>query len=83
MANQIVQAEAEVDAKIQAEATRVLDDMGITVSQALRMMLMHIAREKRLPFAVGQETLEALHEARSGHLKRYKNVADMLDDLDA
>ena len=38
-----------VDPEVKAEATKVLDDLGISMSSALNMILRNIARRKRLP----------------------------------
>ena len=47
-ANAIVQA--RVNAKVKAEAAAVLDNMGLTVSDAVRILLTRVAREGALPF---------------------------------
>ena len=41
-----------VDEKVKAKATAALESMGITVSDAVRMMLVRVAKEKALPFEV-------------------------------
>ena len=46
--NALVQA--RINGEIKEEATTVLAAMGLTVSDAVRMMLTRIAREKALPF---------------------------------
>ncbi len=46
--------------------------MGLTVSDAFRIMLTRIAREKALPFdplIPNAETIEAMKEARRGNLE--------------
>ncbi len=40
-----------IDPAIKSEAAAVLAEMGLTFSDACRMVLTWIAREKRLPFA--------------------------------
>ena len=47
-ANAVVRA--RIDEDIKEEATVVLESMGLTVSDAFRMMLTRVAREKALPF---------------------------------
>ena len=49
MANQLVQV--RVDKEIKDEAAVVLAAMGLTVSEAVRLLLTRVAREKELPFA--------------------------------
>ena len=84
MANSVIQT--SIDEKINAEAASVLAEMGMTVSQAIRMMLTRVAQEKRLPFdpvlTPREETLVALQEARSESLKSYANMTELLQDLD-
>ena len=41
---------ARIDPKIKSEAAAVLDAMGLSVSDAFRMLLTRVAREKALPF---------------------------------
>ena len=41
---------ARIDEHIKAEAAAVLETMGLTVSDAFRLMMVRIAREKKLPF---------------------------------
>ena len=38
-----------VDPEVKAEATKVLDDLGISMSSALNLILRNIARRRRLP----------------------------------
>lgn len=59
-ANSVVRA--RIDAHIKEEATEVLAAMGLTVSDALRIMLTRVAREKALPFeplVPNAETIQA------------------------
>jgi DNA-damage-inducible protein J len=47
-ANAIVQA--RINATVKAQATAVLDNMGLTVSDAVRILLTRVAKEGALPF---------------------------------
>src|SRR5258707_9958233 len=63
---------ARIDEKTKAEAATVLAAMGLTVSDAFRMLLFRVAREKALPFEPlipNAETIAAIEEARRGELK--------------
>ena len=58
-----------IDEQIKEEATIVLAAMGLTVSDALRMMLTRVVREQSLPFeplVPNATTIKAMREARSG-----------------
>lgn len=77
---------ARIDERIKAEASVVLSAMGLTVSDAFRMMLTRIAAEKALPFeplVPNTETIEAMKEARRGGLPRFTSVDALLADLNA
>jgi DNA-damage-inducible protein J len=71
---------------IKEEATAVLASMGLTVSDAFRMMLTRVAREKALPFeplVPNAEIIEAMKEARSGKLASFDNLDALRADLNA
>jgi DNA-damage-inducible protein J len=76
---------ARIDERIKKQATRVLDDMGLSVSDAIRMMLIRVAAEKALPFDVkvpNAVTARTLRKANRGEdLKRSKNAADLFGKL--
>jgi DNA-damage-inducible protein J len=78
-ANALVQT--RIDGKIKREATVVLEAIGLTVSDAVRLMLTRVAREKALPFeplVPNKETIAAMKEAHDGILETVT-----LDDLQA
>ncbi|MHB0925270.1 MAG: type II toxin-antitoxin system RelB/DinJ family antitoxin [Gallionellaceae bacterium] len=78
---------ARIDEHIKEEASVVLAAMGLTVSDAFRIMLTRIAREKALPFeplVPNDVTIQAMKDARSGvNMKSFKNVDDLMADLNA
>ncbi len=83
-ANQLVQA--RIDGAVKEEAAAVLAAMGLTISDAVRLLLTKVAQEKALPFAPlvpNSVTIEAMKEARRGGLPRFGSVQDLLDDLHA
>ena len=84
MPKQLVQA--RVDAAVKEEAAAVLAAMGLTVPDAVRLLLTRVADEKTLPFAPlvpDAATVEAMREARRGDLPRFATVEDLFDDLHA
>ena len=75
---------ARIDKHIKEEATVVLEAMGLTVSDAFRIMLTRVAHEKALPFeplVPNAETIEAMKEARRGGLTSFANVEELMADL--
>ena len=43
---------ARIDSETKARATEALSAMGLSVSDAIRLLLMRVADERRLPFVV-------------------------------
>jgi DNA-damage-inducible protein J len=83
-ANAVVRA--RIDGSIKEEATAVLAAMGLTPSDAFRILLTRVAKEKALPFAPlipNEETIAAMKEARKGKLKSFTSVDDLMADLNA
>ena len=77
---------ARIDERIKEEASIVLGAMGLTVSDAFRMMMMRIAAEKALPFdpmVPNEETIGAMKAARRGDLIKAGSPADLLASLNA
>jgi len=77
---------ARIDERVKKEASHVLDEIGLTVSDAIRLLMIRIARDKALPFEVrvpNAETIAAMEEARRGEGKTYSSVAEMMKDLNA
>lgn len=71
---------------MKAEAAAVLAAMGLTVSDAVRLLLTKIAREKALPFEPlipNDATIAAMKEAREGKGQRFATVHDLMADLHA
>lgn len=77
---------ARIDEHIKDEATAVLAAMGLTVSDAFRLLLTRVAHDKALPFeplVPNAVTIEAMKEARRGGLKSFATVEDLMADLNA
>ena len=75
-----------IDAAVKEEAAAVLAAMGLTVSDAVRLLLTRIAREHALPFdplIPNAETVEAMKEARQGKLASFASVEALMADLNA
>jgi DNA-damage-inducible protein J len=82
--NALVQT--RIDGVVKDEASAVLAAMGLTVSDAVRMMLTRIAHDKALPFEPlrpNPATIAAMQEARRGQLRSFGSVDALMSDLDA
>jgi DNA-damage-inducible protein J len=73
-----------VDETVKESATATLAEMGLSVSDAVRMMLVRVAAEKALPFEVkipNATTIKAMKEADRGKGKRYRTPEEALKAL--
>ena len=69
-ANQLVQT--RIDGAIKEEAAAVLAAMGLTVSDAVRLLLTKVAQDKALPFEPlipNETTIAAMRAARAGDVE--------------
>jgi len=77
---------ARVHEEIKEEATVVLSEIGLTLSDAFRMLVIRIAREKALPFeplVPNAKTIEAIKAARRGNLITASSLDNLLTELNA
>ena len=75
-----------VDEAIKAQAAATLAEMGLSVSDAVRMLLVRVAAERALPFDVrvpNAETATAIQELETGRGARFESVNHLLADLNA
>lgn len=76
---------ARIDSDTKARATEALEAMGLSVSDAIRLLLLRVADEKRLPFAVqvpNTTTAKAMNELESDNGRRFDNADELFNDLD-
>jgi DNA-damage-inducible protein J len=84
MANTVVRA--RIDERVKEEAAAVLATIGLTVSDAFRLMMIRIAKEKALPFeplVPNAETVDAMKAARRGDLVTVDTPDKLLASLNA
>lgn len=73
-----------IDKRVKAKAAKALSAMGLSVSDAVRVLLTRVAAEKALPFELKvPSTAAAMKEARAGGLTSFSSVSDLMADLDA
>ena len=74
---------ARIDQATKDEATVILDTIGLTVSDAFRLMMRRIVAEKRLPFdplVPNATTLAAIDDANRGDLDTVDSV-DSVEEM--
>jgi DNA-damage-inducible protein J len=75
-----------IEKRIKTQAAKTLAAMGLSVSDAVRVLLTRVAKEKSLPFEVkvpNAATAEAMQEARKAKLRSFRKVPDLMADLNA
>ena len=77
---------ARIDSKTKDRAADALEAMGLSISDAIRLLMLRIADERRLPFEVkvpNATTRKALAELETGKGKRFASVDALMKDLHA
>ena len=77
---------ARIDEDLKREAAAVLETIGLTPSDAFRLMMVRIAREKRLPFeplVPNAETISAMEAARRGETVKVGGIDSLIADLNS
>jgi len=75
---------ARVDEKLKERATVVLGAMGLTVSDAVRLLLIKTVAERKLPFEIhtpNAETMEAMRAADRGEGQRFDSAEALFKEL--
>lgn len=77
---------ARIDGRVKEQAVRVLGEMGLSVSDAIRLLLVRVAAEKAFPFEVkvpNFETIEAIKAGRRGEVSAARSVDELMAQLNA
>ena len=77
---------ARIDSHTKERAAEALEAMGLTISDAIRLLMLRVADERCLPFDVkvpNATTRAAMAELEAGQGKRFASVDDLMADLNA
>ncbi len=77
---------ARIDSDTKTRASHALASMGLSVSDAIRLLMLRIADEQRLPFEIKAPSAisrQALDEIQTGQVQRFATVDDLMADLHA
>lgn len=77
---------ARIDSVTKERASDALQAMGLSVSDAIRLLMLRVADENRLPFEVkvpNVETRKAMAELDAGKGKKFKDIDSLMADLHA
>jgi len=83
-ANAVVRA--RIDENIKEKAAVVLAAIGLTTSDAFRLLMYRVATDGAMPFEPlipNAETIAAMEAARRGEVVTVGSVAELFADLDA
>jgi DNA-damage-inducible protein J len=75
---------ARIDSATKERAADTLADMGLSISDAIRLLMMRIVDERRLPFEVkvpSSTTRKAIAELETGKGKRFATTDALMADL--
>lgn len=77
---------ARIDTVTKERAADALEAMGLSISDAIRLLMLRVADEQKLPFEVrvpNARTRKAIAELESGKGKRFRTVSALMEDLHA
>lgn len=77
---------ARIDLPTKERAAVALEAMGLSISDAIRLLMLRIADEQRLPFDVkvpNAATREAMSELEAGKGTRFESIDALMADLHA
>lgn len=77
---------ARIDGATKQRAIEALDAMGLSVSDAIRLFMLRIADEHRLPFEVrmpSRETRTAIAELEAGEGESFDSITALMGGLNA
>lgn len=77
---------ARIDTITKERAADALEAMGLSISDAIRLLMLRVAEERRLPFEVkvpNAKTKKAIAELQAGKGKKFTSVDDLMADLHA
>jgi DNA-damage-inducible protein J len=77
---------ARIDSATKERAADALASMGLSISDAIRLLMLRVADERRLPFEVkvpNATTRKAIFELEAGKGKRFSSTKALMADLNA
>jgi DNA-damage-inducible protein J len=75
---------ARIDSDTKERAAAALEAMGLSISDAIRLLMHRVADDYRLPFEIkapNNRTRKAMKELELGKNKRFKNINALMEDL--
>lgn len=82
MSTEVVRA--RIDPRVKKQAIAVLSGMGLSVSDAIRMLLIRVAEEQAMPFPLrvpNAKTQQAMQAVKDGEVAEFASVEELFADL--
>ncbi|MCY3770618.1 MAG: type II toxin-antitoxin system RelB/DinJ family antitoxin [Gemmatimonadetes bacterium] len=76
---------ARIDKETKARAKTALQAIGLSMSDAIRLLMVRVANEKRLPFSIQvprPATTKAMKELEEGKGQRFDTAEGLYQDLE-
>ena len=77
---------ARIDSATKERAADALEAMGLSISDAIRLLMLRVADDRRLPFEIkapNATTRKAINELEAGKGKSFDSIDELMADLHA
>ncbi len=78
--------QTRIDPKVKKQAKKILDTLGLTMSEAIGAYLRQIVLRKGIPFELkipNETTMQAVEQIETGKGKTFKNADDFMKELES
>jgi DNA-damage-inducible protein J len=75
-----------IDQKLKSQASKTLDAMGLSLSEAVRVFLTRVAADQAFPFELrvpNAETIAAMEAGDRGEVVEFGSIEELMADLHA
>lgn len=80
----MVQIHVRVEDELKEEATKILNEIGMDVTSAIKVFLKQVVLEERIPFDIQLKKCtidEALDDLANGKTQSFKDIQSLMEDL--
>lgn len=81
----VVIVKSRIEPELKANAEAILEKLGLSVSDVIRLTFRQIVARRGLPFDLkipNEETIAAIKESRTMSIMRRKSVKELFDELE-
>ncbi|MGM0183325.1 DNA-damage-inducible protein J [Enterococcus sp. AZ150] len=80
----MAQLNMRIDEDLKQTSTKILEDLGLDLSGAVRVFLKQVVLQEGLPFDVKLNRPaidEAIEDLENGNVKTFSSISDLMEDL--